>query len=131
MIHGLHVLKKEILETAQDNFIIICQSMIEALLEREFTLNPASFAHVISRAIKEAVPDDKFKVIVHPSQLNELRNILPPEISKSMASSDQVKPHSFKIESDLTVVDGNISNIVRDLLAQADLQILDSKTKVS
>lgn len=131
LVHGLQGLKKEVLETAQENFLTICQSMIEALLEREFTLNPASFAHVISRAIKEAVPDDKFRVIVHPSQLHELRNILPPEISKTMAASEQVKQHSFKIESDLTVVDGNITNVVRDLLAQADLQIIDSKTKVS
>lgn len=131
MVHQLQNLKKDVLANAQENFLTICQSMIEALLEREFAVNPSAFSHVILRAIKEAVPEDRFKILVNSGQFSNLKNILPPELVKSLVASDLIKENSFKIESDLTVIDGNIQNIVRDLLSQADLQLFDTQVKAS
>lgn len=129
LFQDLEGLKKNILNNAQENFQILCQAMIENLLRKEFKANPESLKRVIERAIEEAVPDDKFKVYISNQSFDALKPFCSDQLLSKLKVSSDVKDYDFKIESSLTVVDGNISQIVSDLLEQADTTLYEQTEK--
>lgn len=131
IVQELEGLKSNILHNAQENFQIICQAMMESLVQQQFTLNPATFQQVIQRAIDEAVPDDQFTVHVGPKAFENLKEHADEKFINKLKVDQELKQHDFKIESNMTVVDGNISQIISDLLEEADTNLFDSPEKVS
>lgn len=116
-------LKSNILHSAQDNFQMICQTLVESLIQREFLLNPESFENVIQKAISEAVPNDEFKVLVSQDTYTQIKDFVSDHLASKLKVDQELKGDNFKIESQLSVVDGNISQIIKDLLDQADLDL--------
>ncbi|SMF69493.1 FliH/SctL family protein [Pseudobacteriovorax antillogorgiicola] len=125
MIHEFEGMKSNILVSAQENFQTICQSMMESLLQREFQMNPKSFETIIERAIAEAVPDDEFKVLVSQDTYDRVKDDVSDSLKGRLKVDQGMKEGNFKIESKLSVVDGNISQIIEDLLDQADIELFD------
>jgi flagellar biosynthesis/type III secretory pathway protein FliH len=126
-------LKSSVLHNAQENFQILCQSLMESLLQQQFQLNPETFQQVLNRAIEEAVPDDQFRVRLSHEAFEQLKQLGHEDFLSKTKIDDDLKGFDFKIESNLTVVDGNISQIISDLLEQADTNLFDqdSAGKVS
>jgi len=131
IVQELEGLKSNILINAQENFQILCQAMMESLLHQQFAINPSTFQNVIQRAIDEAVPDDKFVIHVSPKAFDNLKDFADEKFLAKLKVDQDLKQHDFKIESNLTVVDGNISQIINDLLDEADTKLFDSPEKVS
>jgi len=125
MMAELEGLKKNILHNAQNNFQKICESMMEAILKKEYKANPETFANVIKRAIDETVDDDEFKIRVHPEQIKTLETFFEGEIASHIVSDENIPLGDFKIESNHKVIDGKTSKLIEDLLNQADLNIFD------
>ena len=124
-------LKNNILHNAQENFQIICQAMIESLLSESFKINPQGFEKIIGRAIDEAVPDDEFKVKISPDAYQLLSRVVSDDFKRKLLSDETISGFNFKIESKLTVVDGQLQQIISDLLQQADTSIFEDTEKVS
>lgn len=122
--------KVNVLKSSQENFIVIIQAMLEALLRKEFKVNPESFASVIEKAISEAIPNDDFKILINSQTFNESKDLFTEELKSKLVPSDKIPVDDFRIESSLTVVDGNITEIVKDLLQEADLDLFDMHEKV-
>lgn len=131
IVHELEGLKSNILNNAQENFQILCQAMMESLLQQQFSINPGTFQKVIQRAIDEAVPDDKFVIHVSPKAFENLKDFADEKFIAKLKVDQELKQHDFKIESNLTVVDGNVSQIITDLLDEAETKLFDSPEKVS
>ncbi len=129
VIENLEGMQHTILGHVQENFITICQSFIEALLHKEFQLHPESFGRVIERAIKEAVPEDEFRIIVSPQVKEDLAQWTNATLRSHLKSDDSVKDFEFRIEGKNAVVDAKISDIVKRLLDQADLQLFEDPVK--
>ncbi|MBF0440812.1 MAG: hypothetical protein HQK54_02800 [Oligoflexales bacterium] len=125
LIGELEGLKKNVLQNSQENFLILCQSMMEGLLRREFYVNRDSFASMISRAIREAVPDDKFRIHVNPEMADGLRDLLDDSLKNRIESDEKIPEGDFRIESGLTVIDGNMSEMVKDLFKNANLDLFE------
>lgn len=124
-------LKKDVLENVQDNFYELCQAIAESLLKREFKLDPSSLASVIQRAIDESIPDDDFKVAVHPSSYDQLQKIDLKGLKEKIVKDENLEPGNFRIDSRLSVIDGNVKRLISDLLSQADTKIVDTSDKAS
>lgn len=120
-------MKSNILLSAQDNFRVVCQSMMESLLQKEFSLNASSFEAMVERAIAEAVPDDEFKVLVSQETYERVKDDIGDSLKTKLKVDQSIEDSNFKIESKLSVVDGNISQIIDDLLEQADLNLFETK----
>jgi flagellar assembly protein FliH len=118
-------LKGTILENVQQNFYELSQAIAETLLKRELKMKPKAFAEVVRRAIDEAVEPDSFKIHVNPEMFDEVKALNIESISSSLVKDPDVELGDFRIESDLSVVDGNIRKIIGDLLNQADLDLFD------
>lgn len=120
-------LKGNILASTQENFQTVCQSLLESLLQKEFEMNPDSFTKVIQKAIAEAVPDDEFKILVSQDSYERLKSHIPEDLLQKIKVDQELDDHNFKIESQLSVVDGNIRQMITDLLEQADLALFQDE----
>ncbi len=124
-------LKASILDNVQENFYELCQAMAESLLKREFSIQPEAFVTVMRRAISEAVEPTKFRIHIHPELYDRLYPIAPADLKDSLMKDSEVQLGDFKIESNLSVVDGQVHKIISDLLAQADLHLFDQEDRAS
>lgn len=129
IMENLQGMQKSILTHVQENFLMICQSFLEALLHREFKVNPESFGAVIERAISDALPDDEFIIHVSPQAFQDLSNWSNPEMRRRLRVDDKLQNDHFRVEGKHSVIDGDLPKIIRDLLDQADIQLFESKEK--
>lgn len=129
IMENLQGMQKSILTHVQENFMMICQSFLEALLHREFKVNPESFGAVIERAISDALPDDEFIIHVSPQAFQDLSNWSNPEMRRRLRVDDKLQNDHFRVEGKHSVIDGDLPKIIRDLLDQADIQLFESKEK--
>ncbi len=129
VISELEGLKKDVLKSVQSNFQELSQAVAESILRKEFKVHPENFAQVIEKAIEEAVTDDQFKVLLHPSTFNTLKEMNIESLDSHMEASDQIKEGDFKIESKLSVVDGNLAKLVSELIENSDIDLFDSESE--
>ncbi|WP_141731062.1 FliH/SctL family protein [Oligoflexus tunisiensis] len=129
IMENLQGMQKSILTHVQENFLMICQSFLEALLHREFKVNPESFGAVIERAIADALPEDDFVIHVSPQAFQDLSQWSNPEMRKRLKVDERLQNDHFRVEGKHAVVDGDLPKIIRDLLDQADIQLFESKEK--
>ena len=130
MMSDLEGLKKDILHNAQENFAKIATSMMEAILQKEYKINPESFASFIERAIEEGVEDDDFKIQVHPDQIEQLASFFKGDLASHIEPNDSITQSDFKIVSKHKVIDGKIKKLIEDMLEQADVNLF-SKDEAS
>jgi len=132
-VHGLvesfMELKGTVLENVQENFYTVSQAVAEALLKREFKVNPDSFATVVRKAIDDAVAPNEFKIRVHPRMADKLSGIADKEFLKFIVKDPSVEDGDFKIESNLTMVDVSINKLVSDLINQTDISLFEAVEK--
>ena len=131
LVHEFANLKSAILDNVQENFYELCQAMAESLLKREFSIQPEAFVTVMRRAISEAVEPTKFRIHVHPELYDRLYPVAPEDLKPSLLKDVDVAVGDFKIESNLSIVDGQVHKIIADLLTQADLSLFDKEDKAS
>lgn len=132
-VHGLvesfMELKSTVLNNVQENFYTISQSVAEALLKKEFKINPDAFATVVRKAIADAVAPNDFKIKVHPKMAEKLANIADKDFLRHLVKDASVDDGDFKIESNLSVVNVNISKLIADLIDQTDIALFDDVEK--
>jgi len=129
IMENLQGMQKSILTHVQENFLMICQSFLEALLHREFKVNPESFGAVIERAIADALPEDEFVIHVSPQSFQDLNKWSNPEMRKRLRIDEKLQNDHFRVEGKHSVIDGDLPKIIRDLLDQADIQLFETKEK--
>lgn len=131
IIEQLQGMQRSILGHVQDNFQTICQSLIEALLQREFNMNPDSFSAIVERAIAEAIPEDEYRIFVSPTVAKELHTWQDKKLAQNIRGDDALQGYHFRIEGKNATVDADLHKIIRDLLDQADLSLFEEKEKAS
>ena len=131
LVHDIAALKKNVLFNAQENFFVLCNALSQAIFKREISLNPERLAEVIKRAIDEAVPEDEIKVILNSRSAAALKKVLPEKMKVMIRTDDTMDEGRFRIDSKLTVIDGDISQLIYDMIQQADLSLFESKDKAS
>lgn len=122
LIKDMSGLKVNVLQNIQKNFYELSQAIAEALLQKEFALNPQSFANLIKRAVDETVKADTFKIRVNPQTYEQIAKT-QSEIVTHMVKDSEIPVGEFRIESDLSVVDVNTKKLIKNLLDQADLDL--------
>ena len=125
LIEEFENLKGEILQNVQQNFYDLCQAMGETLLHREFQMAPNTFADVLRKTIDESVDSDQFKVHVHPEMFERLKALDSGSLSDHLLADDSVADGDFRIDSQLSSIDGKAKKMVSDLLNQADLELFE------
>ena len=130
LVESFMELKGTVLENVQENFYTVSQAVAEALLKREFKINPESFATVVRKAIEDAVAPNDFKIRVHPKMADKLSGIADKQFLKSIIKDPSVEDGDFKIESNLTMVDVSITKLVSDLIDQTDMSLFETVEKV-
>lgn len=129
IVGNLEGMQKSILDHAQANFYAICQSFIEAMLHKEFAMNPEVFGAVMERAINEALNDDELKIFVNPKVAEDLKNWSNETLRARIRADDSIKDYNFRIEGQHASVEATIPRIIKDLLDQADLNLFDTQDK--
>lgn len=124
-------LKRNILDNVQENFYELCQAMAEALIKREFSVSPETFLTVLQRAIAEAVEPGKIRVHVHPDLIDRISAIAPPELKDALVKDHEIALGDFKVESNMSVVDVNVSKLISELLRQADIDLFKKEGHVA
>lgn len=124
-------LKKLILNNTQKNFFELCHAVAESLLEREFSIKPESFAKVLQRVIHETVTGDEFTIKLHPETWQKVVGLGLDDLSKHLVKDPAMPLGEFKIESQMTVVDGNVKKIVTQLLQNVDMELFEDSNKVA
>ena len=120
-------MEKNILHNAQENFLVVCQAMMEAILKKEFELNPESLLSVLNTAIEDAVTEDNFKVHLNPETIKSIDEILSDDLRTKIIADDSISAGDFKIDSNMAVVDGNIGTLIEKLIKQNDLELFGEK----
>lgn len=125
-------LKMQVLENAQDIFIDVCEAIAEAVVRKEFKLNPASFGAMIRQVVKESVPGDSFEIKLDQQMYEILQNAgLGDLASRIKCDSSLAEPGDFRIESNLTAVDGNLRRMVKEMMDRAGIELFDELKNVS
>jgi len=130
LIHEFANLKSEILTNVQENFYELSQAIAEALVQREFSVNPETFTTVLKRAIQEAVEGDSFKIRVHPEMYDRIVALggdTVKELLPSLTKDPEIEAFDFRIESNLSVVDANVRKMIKELLDKADLNLFEGE----
>ena len=123
-------LKKNVLENIQKNFYELSQALGESLLEREFSIQPESFSKVLEKVIADTVTDNEFKIRLHPETWQKVIDLKVPSLEGHLVKDTAVAKGEFKVESSLTVVDGNVKKIVSQMLQNVDMNLFE-ETKVA
>ena len=66
---------------------------------------------------------------VHPDTMDGLKSVISPELAERLRPDNSVSTGDFRIESNLSVVDGKVSDMIRTMLENADLNLFPSKGK--
>jgi flagellar biosynthesis/type III secretory pathway protein FliH len=127
IISEFAILKKEVLSSIQDNFYDLCGAISESLIKKEFTMDPSVFANIIQRAVEDTVKADKFVIKVNPKVLEKIRAIEGHNLTEFLEADEHIEEFGFKVESDLSVVESNITKLISDLIDQADVQLFENK----
>ncbi len=130
LIHEFEGLKGNVLENIQRNFYELSQAVAESLLEREFSINPQSFAKVLEKVLKDTVSDNEFKVRLHPETWQRVHDLNIPTLEGHLVKDTSIALGEFKVESNLTVVDGNVKKIVAQMLQNVDMNLFE-ETKIA
>jgi flagellar biosynthesis/type III secretory pathway protein FliH len=125
LVNDLTQLKFSILNNVQENFYTICQAIGEALVKREFSIHPETFAEVLRSAIAETVQPTNLKILVHPEMYDKLMSLNLHDIRDYLAKDPTLETSGFRLESHLSVIDGSISDMIGKMLKQADLDIFE------
>jgi flagellar biosynthesis/type III secretory pathway protein FliH len=120
-------LKGLILENVQKNFYELSQAIGEALLGREFSIKPESYATMIQRVVKDTISPNEFKVRMHPETWQKVHDLNIADLEQHLLKDPSITPGEFRIESSLTVVDVNAKKLVTQLLERADINLFDDK----
>ena len=136
LLQELVGLKGRVLQSAQNNFVDVVQALAEALLKREFSVNPEALVAVINRAIRDVVGQDQIKIAIHPATYAVIESASSKEFLDSIIKDESIAPGDFRIDSKLTTVDGNAAELIKTMLNKADLSITsegsrDTSKKVS
>lgn len=123
-------LKKNVLENIQKNFYELSQALAESLLEREFSIQPESFSKVLEKVIADTVTDNEFKIRLHPETWQKVVDLKVPSLEGHLIKDQTVTKGEFKVESNLTVVDGNVKKIVTQMLQNVDMNLFE-ETKIA
>lgn len=129
LVESFMDLKSTVLNNVQENFYNISQAVAEALLKREFSIRPDAFAAIVRQAIADAVAPNEFKIKVHPAMAERLKKISDKDFLRHIVKDASVDDGDFKIESELSVIDVNMTKLVSDLIEQADINIFDDAEK--
>ena len=129
LVHDLTQLKFSILSNVQDNFYTICQAIGEALIKREFSINPETFVEVLRRAMAETIQPTNLKIYIHPSMYEKVIALDIPDINPYLSKDSSLDTAGFRLESHLSVIDGSISEMISKMLKQADLDIFEKSTE--
>lgn len=121
----LEGLKKNILTSTQENFRMVAEGLVSSLLGRELSINPTSMTSIIEKAVAEAVPNDEFTVLLSQDSYERLKVGASSEFMSKVKVDKELEGNNFKISSDLSVVDGNLAQMVSDMLDQADLNLFE------
>lgn len=119
----LEGLKTSLLTNSQENFRNICESLIESLLEKEFSINPEAFGSIIERAVNEATKDDEFQIHINPKLYDKLKENLKEDVAARLVADEGVGLGDFQLDSKSGVVDGSLKTIISDLLNKADVKL--------
>jgi flagellar assembly protein FliH len=118
-------LKRNVLENIQKNFFELSQAVAEALLEREFSIRPEAFVKVLEKVLKDTVTDDQFKIRLHPDTWQKVSELKIPEMEGHLIKDPAIAVGEFKVESNLTVVDGSVKKIIAQMLQNVDVDLFD------
>lgn len=114
-------LKEQMLDNSRQNFKAIAKTMVGAILQKHINLNPEALDRIISRAIKETIKSDSFAVKVHSATHAALQDV--STFADKLVVDDEVSEGHFKVESELSVIDGDLGQIISNLLEEADLNL--------
>lgn len=127
LLNELGQLRGHILKGAEQNFREVCQALAEALIEREISVSPEVFKTIVDRIVSESISQDQFKILVHPDLFGKLKQAKLDGISDRIFEDANIPVGQFRIESHDAIVDGNIKQVIADLLAQTNLKLYDDK----
>ena len=130
IVANLEGMQGAILKSAQENFHVITQNLIESVLHREFQINPEAFGAIIERAIEEALTEDEFKIFVNPKIAKELGSWSKQGLYARVKPDEALAGYDFRVEGQHATIDASIKQIVKDLMDQADLSLFETKEKV-
>lgn len=130
LIHEFEGLKRNVLENIQKNFYELSQAVAESLLEREFSIRPESFAKVLEKVVKDTVTDNDFKIRLHPETWQRVIDLKVPSLEGHLVKDSSVAVGEFKVESNLTVVDGSTKKIISQMLQNVDMNLFE-ETKIA
>lgn len=132
ILNELETLRRGILEGAEKNFAEVCQALAEALLGHELAINPAAFSQLISNVVREHIGEEQFKIVVHPDFHNQLKKMNLKQFENKIVEDSDLKVGDFRIESQQAVIDGNLKQMISDLLNRADMRLfIDATDKAS
>jgi flagellar biosynthesis/type III secretory pathway protein FliH len=131
LISEFEKLKFNVLENVEQNFHDLCQAMAEALLRREFDIHPQAFTDVLRKAVAETVPQDTFKIRIHPETWERISKLEASDINPNLVKDSTIAPGDFRIESQLSVVDSGAKKLITALLEQVDVGLFKEKGKAS
>jgi len=123
----LETLKKTILSNTQENFYELVQAIAETLIRRELRVNPQAFADLIRTAISEHMENDEIKIKVNSETLTKLKETNDEKITAKLFADDSVPAGDFRLESNLSVVNGNLKDLIKETLSNADIGLFDEQ----
>ena len=111
------------LTNSQENFQNICETLIESILEQQFSIQPETFKKVLERAVSEATKNDSYNIHINPQLYDKLKDNIDRNIAEKIVQDDTLALGDFKIDSATGVVDGTLKTIISDLLGKADIKL--------
>ena len=119
----LEGLKASLLTNSQENFQNICETLIESILEQQFSIQPETFKKVLERAVSEATKNDSYNIHINPQLYDKLKDNIDRNIAEKIVQDDTLALGDFKIDTETGVVDGTLKTIISDLLGKADIKL--------
>jgi flagellar assembly protein FliH len=119
----LSEVKRTVVKNAEQNVVEILQALAETLIKRELSLHPEALLSLVQKAMSDAVQGDEVKIHVSSKAYETIKTSGPTDIASRLVSDANVAAGEFRIESNLTIVDSNVGEIVKGLVEQASVDL--------
>ncbi len=126
VLENLHGMQASILTSVQDNFAMICQSLIEGLLQREINIDPEILGKIIERAVAEALPADEYRIHVSAKAFKSLAQWSNQSLRENLRIDESLSDFAFRVDGKHAVVEAKLSDIIKGLLERTDLNLFEA-----
>lgn len=127
IIEAFNSKKKEILSKTKSNFEDLVSIITESIIGKKLKKDTALFEEIIKKAVSEGMKEENYKIYVSEEIFENLKSYDENFTLKYVQKDPNIKDSDFRVESQQSVIESSIKDIVNEAIKKADINLFEDE----